>query len=40
MEAEYGDRVHSEEQGYGVPSRAIRGKVKELCHRYQLLFGV
>jgi hypothetical protein len=27
-------------QGYGVPSRAIREKVKGLCLRQQVLFGV
>jgi hypothetical protein len=27
-------------QGCGVPSRAIRGKVKGLSHRQQVLFGV
>jgi hypothetical protein len=27
-------------QGCGVPSRAIRGKVKGLCLRQQVLFGV
>jgi hypothetical protein len=26
-------------QGCGVPSRAIREKVKGLCHRHLLLFG-
>jgi hypothetical protein len=29
-----------EVQGYGVPSRAIREKVKGLSHRQQVLFGV
>jgi hypothetical protein len=28
------------EQGYGVPSRAIKEKVKGLCLRQQVLFGV
>jgi hypothetical protein len=27
-------------QGYGLPSRAIREKVKGLCLRQQVLFGV
>jgi hypothetical protein len=27
-------------QGHGVPSRAIREKVKGLCLRQQVLFGV
>jgi hypothetical protein len=27
-------------QGWCVPSRAIRGKVKGLCHRQHVLFGV
>jgi hypothetical protein len=27
-------------QGCGVPSRAIRGKVKGLSHRQHVLFGV